>query len=165
MITDIGYTRSHSLLSETTSASTHLSGSLDAMLTRKLTGMINYSFTWSSSDASSSNTKEGSTIITYRPGQFINITGTLGASNNDGDVTTTEGILMDWLPLKVVRLNISYHHSDSEPEPTKSDSFSSYAIWYITKFADVRFTYSYTAQVRDEKTESYNLNTSLNCRF
>jgi hypothetical protein len=166
MVTDIGYTRSHSLINETSSSSTHLSGSIDAVLTRKLTGMINYSFIWnSSSDGSSSDTKEGSTIITYRPGQFINITSTLSASSSDGDVTTTEGILIDWLPLKVIRLNMSYHHSDSDTEPTRSDSLSSYAIWYITKFADVRFTYSYTVQVRDEKTKNYNFNTSLNCRF
>lgn len=165
MVTDLGYTKSKSIANDATSSSRQINGSIDAVLTRKMSGTATYGFSWNLSDGSSSRSREGSAIITYRPGRFINVTGNLRAYDSAGDVTVSEGILIDWLPLRAVRLNMNYQHSNSESGPVKTDTAGGYAIWYLTKFADIRFTYSYTQRKEDEKTESYRFNTKLNCRF
>ncbi len=164
-ITDFGYTRSKSFESESTTTSRHITGSIDAILNRKLSGNLSYGFNWTESEDTSPDSREGNAVLTYRPGRFININGSLGVSDSDGDLTTSEGILIDWLPVQAVRLNTSYQHSDSEPGPVKTDTFSGYAIYYVTKFADFRFTFSYAQKEQDTKTESYNFNTNINCRF
>ncbi len=165
MTTDAGYTESESFTNDTTSSSPYINGSLDAVLTRRMSVNLDYGFSWTTTDGSSSRSKDGSVIMTYRPGKFFNISGTLAGSDSNGDVTTAEGILIDWLPLRAVRLNMNYYHRDAEPGPVTTDSLSGYAIWYITRFADVRFAYAYTRKKEAIMTEQYNVNTQLNCRF
>jgi hypothetical protein len=117
-------------------------------------------------DDTSSRSREGSAIITYRPGKFVNISTDLSVSDSDSDISAIEGILIDWLPLRAIRLNTNYQHSRSKPGPDKSDSIGSYAMWFITKFASVRLTYSYTRQSSDDSvTKSHNSSANLNCRF
>jgi hypothetical protein len=166
MVTDTGYTRSKSYTNDTKSETTSIRGSIDANLTQKLYASLIYGFSrTSTSDNTSVDTTEGQTIITYRPGRFINITGTLRAMDVDGDTTTSEGILIDWLPLPSLRLNLNYLHSNSEIEPTMSDILSAYLIWYITKFLDLQITYSYTREEREEVEKIHSIGANLNCRF
>ncbi|NWF52054.1 MAG: hypothetical protein HXY47_03125 [Nitrospirae bacterium] len=166
MVTDMGYTRSKSYTLDTKSDTTSIRGSIDANLTQKLYASLIYGFSrTSSSDNTSIDTTEGQTIITYRPGRFINITGTLRAMDIDGDTTTSEGILIDWLPLPTLRLNLNYLHSNSEIEPTMSDILSTYLIWYITKFLDLQITYSYTREEREQVEKIHSVGANLNCRF
>ncbi len=166
MVTDMGYTQSKSHITDIKSDTTSIRGSIDAHLTPKLYGSLIYGFSRiSSSDNTSADTTEGQTIITYRPGRFINITGTLRAMDVDGDTTTSEGILIDWLPLPALRLNLNYLHSNSDTEPTMSDLLSTYLIWYITKFLDLQITYSYTQEEREQVEKIYSIGANLNCRF
>jgi len=104
-------------------------------------------------------------VLTYRPGRFININGNISVADFDGDLTKGAGLQVDWLPLRVVRLNMNYQHSKSDLGPATSDSVTGYAIWYITKFADIRITPGYSRQKQDTKTEIYSLSTDINCRF
>jgi hypothetical protein len=166
MVTDVGYTNSKSHITDIKSDTTSIRGSIDAYLTPKLYGSLIYGFSrTSSSDNTSADTTEGQTIITYRPGRFINITGTLRAMDVDGDLTTSEGILVDWLPLPALRLNLNYLHSNSDIEPTMSDLISTYLIWYITKFLDLQITYSYTREEREQVDKIHSIGANLNCRF
>jgi hypothetical protein len=165
MITDIVYTQSHSFVSEKDSSTRQINGTLDALLTRKLSGTITYHFSRALSDGTPSDSREGSVFLTYRPGKLINITGNFKITDSDGEISTAEGMLLDWLPLPAIRLNANYQHSDSEPGPVKIDTINGYVIWYVTKFADVRFINSYSQQVDDNKTENYSTSASLNCRF
>jgi hypothetical protein len=170
MITDIGYTQSRSYTTDTKSSTRSITGALDAPLTNKLYGSLTYGFSWSSSDGSSSSSKDGSVILTYRPGRFINLSGSFRISAADGSRTTSEGFLVDWLPLPAIRLNLNYQHSASKPESTV-DSLSGYGIWYITKFIDLRLTYSYTRDTNEKKletykkSETYTYGGNLTCRF
>jgi len=166
MVTDVGHTKSKSHVNDIKSDTTSIRGSIDAYLTQKLYGSLIYGFSrTSSSDNTSADTTEGQTIITYRPGRFINITGTLRAIDVDGDTTTSEGILIDWLPLPALRLNLNYLHINSDTEPTMSDLLSTYLIWYITKFLDLQITYSYTREEREQVDKIYSIGANLNCRF
>ena len=184
MVTDIAYTRSKSyetetLSSTTTSNTTSIRGSIDATLTKKLYGSIAYGLSWISTEdtsSTSSHAAEGQTIITYRPGRFINITGNLRVLNMEDGTTTSEGILFDWLPVPALRLNLNYVHSDSdaESEPSVRDLLSAYFIWYITKFLDLQVTYSYirekrsstflTGPVEETETKNYTFGANLNWR-
>jgi hypothetical protein len=184
MVTDIAHTRSKSyktetLSSTTTSDTTSIRGSLDATLTRRLYGSIAYGLSWVSTDdtsSTSSHTSEGQTIITYRPGRFINITGNLRVVNMEDGTTTSEGILIDWLPVPALRLNLNYVHSnsDAESEPSLRDLLSAYFIWYITKFLDLQVTYSFTSEKRsstlaavpmqETETKYYTFGANLNWR-
>jgi len=165
MINDLGYTESKSYTSDTTSDSYSLTGSLDADITKKLSGILNYGYYRTLSGDESSTTKDLLTSISYQPGRYTSISANFSISDNDGDQTVTEGVLFDWLPLRVFRLNLSYQHSDVEPGPSKNDTINGYAIWYITKFADLRFAYGYTQRKEEVETESYSYNSNLNCRF
>jgi len=165
MITDIGFTRSESYLNGTTSSTRRINGTIDALLTKTVSTTFNYDFSWNESDSTTSRSSNNTATVTYRPGRFINITANLGAAESSGDMTTTEGILVDWLPLPAIRMNVNYQHSDSDPGSVKSDTLNSIVTWYITKFADLRTTYGYTKTVDTVKTESVNIRTSLNCRF
>lgn len=165
MITDVVYTRSHAFETDTTTSTQQINGTLDALLTRKLSGTFNYHFSWSVSDETHSRTSEGSTYITYRPGNLININVNFKITDSTDETSTTEGILIDWLPLQAIRFNLNYQHSDSEPGPVKSDSINGYVIWYLTKFADARITSSYIQQVDEKETENYSTSASFNCRF
>ncbi|MEW6676009.1 MAG: hypothetical protein AB1348_08435 [Nitrospirota bacterium] len=165
MVTDIGYTQSKSYITSTQSSTRSIRGALDALLTRKLSGNLSYSFNWTSSDGTSSRSKDGTMVLTYRPGRFVNLSGSFKVSDSDGNTTTSEGFLIDWLPLPAIRLNLNYQHSRSEPGPSISDSLSGYGIWYITKFMDLQVTYGYTRDVKEKETVSYNLGGNFNCRF
>ncbi|NOZ24844.1 MAG: hypothetical protein GXO94_01970 [Nitrospirae bacterium] len=165
MITDIGYTETESFTGGVNLTSRFIRGSLDAFLTRKLTGNIIYGFTRQSSDNSSSDSKEGSTIITYRPGRFINISGSFRVSDTNGNTSTSEGLLIDWLPVPAFKLNLNYQHARTGPGAYTDNSLSGYGLWYITRFIDLRFTYNYTQSVRETETETYTVGANLNCRF
>jgi hypothetical protein len=165
MITDIGYTQSRSYTTDTKSSTRSITGALDAPLTKKLYGSLTYGFSWRSSDDSSYSSKDGSVILTYRPGRFINLSGSFRISAADGSRTTSEGFLADWLPLPAIRLNLNYQHSASKPETSTVDSLSGYGIWYITKFIDLRLTYSYTRDTDENKSETYTYGGNLTCRF
>ena len=180
MITDVGYTQSKTYpvsiqpsasagaqpvtSSATESSTKYVNGTLDARLSPELSGNLTYGFSWTSGTTSSSS-KNGGVILTYWPGRFINFSGTFRISDTDGNRSTSEGILMDWLPLPAIRLNLNYQRTDTEPLSTTIDSVSGYAIWYVTKFIDLQLTYSYTRNVADKKTESYNAGGNLTCRF
>ncbi len=165
MITDIGYTESKSYSTGTVSDTGFVSGSLYAVLTRKLSGNLIYSFSRISSEDKSYDSTEGATIITYRPGRLINFSGSFRISNIGSDTNTSGGLLLDWLPLKTIRLNLNYQHSRSEPGPSVTDSLSSYGIWYITRFMDLRLTYNLTKNREVHETKTYNFGANLNCRF
>ncbi len=180
MITDIGYTQSKTYpvslqpsaadgtqpaaTSATESSTRYIRGTLDARLTQKLSGNLTYGFSWTSGSTSSSS-KDGGVALTYRPGQFINFSGTFRISDADGNTSTTEGFLVDWLPLPVIRLNLNYQHSSTEPESATTDSLGGYARWYITKFLDVQLTSTYTRSMNEKKTETYSFGGNLTCRF
>jgi hypothetical protein len=165
MITDVIYTRSHSFVSETDSSSQQLNGTLDALLTHKVSGTLTYHYSRSVSEGTPSDSKEASAFITYRTGKLLNITGNFKINDSDGETSTAEGILLDWLPLPAVRLNSNYQHIDSEPGPIRADTLNSYVIWYITKFANVRLINNYSRQVDDKEMENFSMSASLNCRF
>jgi hypothetical protein len=165
MITDAGYNRSESFVSNQTTKTPFINGTVDAVLTRTLSGTLTYGFRWSDTDGRSSDSKDGSVTLTYRPGRFININGNLRVADFDGDITSTVGGEVDWLPLRALRVNMSYQYTDSDVGPVKIDNVGSYVIWYVTKFADIRVNYSYIRQREDIETEIYNLNTHINCRF
>jgi hypothetical protein len=170
MVTDIFYTRSKLYVTDTISNTSSIRGSINATLTQKLYGSLIYGLSWTSEDnvsSTSTHTAEGQTIITYRPGRFINITGNLRVMDMDDGTTTSEGILVDWLPLPALRLNLNYLHSnsDAESEPSVRDLLSTYFIWYITKFLDLQVTYSYTREDRETDIKNYIFGANLNCRF
>jgi hypothetical protein len=164
-ITDFSYTRSESFDNDTTTTVNQVTGSVDAVLRRELSGTVNYDFSWTSSDDTSTDLKEGMFILTYRPGRFINVNGNFSVSDTDGDVTTNEGVQMDWLPVRAIRLNMNYQHTNAKPGPVKTDSVGGYVIWYFTKFADTRITYNYLRQREDVKTEQYNFSVKVNASF
>lgn len=175
MITDIGYTLSKTYATDaepalsatnTTTKATmkYIRGVIDARLTSKLFGNISYGFS-KTSGTTSASTNDGTLIITYRPGQFINLSGSLKIFDTNGDTTTAEGFIIDWLFLQAVRMNFNYEHANVQPDSKTIDSISSYVIWYITKFIDVQILYGYNRAMNSEKTEAYNIGGNLTCRF
>ncbi len=165
MITDLSYTNSQSHTADTTSTSRSIGGTIDALLTKKLTTNFNYNYSWNTTEDLSSQASDHSASISYRPGRLININGTISISESDNTSSTSEGILVDWLPVPVIRLNVNFRHTDSEPGPVTTDSANGFVTWYITKFASLRSTYGYTKTSQETESENINWRTSINCRF
>ncbi len=165
MITDLIYSRTSFFVTGTESTILELSGLIDAVLTRNLSTDIRYNLSRTTSQDDTSNSKEGTASIVYRPGMFINFTGDLRISDTDGNISTLEGLSVDWLPLPVIRLNLNYQHRSSQPGPSTQDTISGYGTWYITKFLSLQLTQAYTKKVEEKKTEDYNISANLNCRF
>jgi hypothetical protein len=167
MVTDIGYSNQESFSSDagSDSSSYFVSGSLSAILTKKLSWNIDYDFIWSSSEEDSSDSQAGLFQVTYRPGRFINLSGILDVEKIDGDLSYTGSFSVDWLPLPVLRLNLNYQHAWGERESETSDFFSSYVLWKITKFMDSQITYSLAEISNEEDSKSHTITAKLNCRF
>jgi hypothetical protein len=167
MVTDIGYSTQESDTSgeASESSSYFVSGSLSAILTKKLSGNVNYGFSWVSSENVSSSSQAGSLLVTYRPGRFINLSGNFGISNADGGLSYTSSVSADWLPLRVIRMNFNYLRSWTKPESATSDLLGSYLSWKITNFMDGQLTYSFAKVSNDNESKSHAITGKLNCRF
>jgi len=126
---------------------------------------MNYGLSHTSSSGTSTDSNNASLVFNYRPARLINVSSNFTIQDTDGIMTTSEGLFADWIPLPSLRINLNYNHTNSDASPSRSDSFSSYLVWYITKFADLRFTYTYLETVDIDRTNSYGYNTFLNCRF
>jgi hypothetical protein len=149
---------------DTSSSTRYIRGTIDATLTRKLSGNLTYGLS-RTSGSTSSFANDAILIMTYRPGRFISLTGSLRIKDTDDETTTSEEVLVDWLVLPAIRLNLNYQHAYSDEGPKKRDFVSSYFIWYITRFLDFQFSYSYTREIHEKKTEIYALVGNLTCRF
>jgi hypothetical protein len=166
MVTDMEYSSSKNIINKTDSSTYTINGSLYAILTRKLSTDFRYGFnSKTSSGGRASRSKNGSTIITYWPGRFINVSGTLDVTDTDGNLTTTEEFLIDWLPLPAIRLNFNYRNIHSEPGPSISNSFSIFGTWRVTKSINVQFTYSFTKKTEEQETAENNFSVNLSSRF
>ncbi len=164
MITDIGFEQSTAHTTNTQSSTRYIRGSLSTTLTPKLFGTLTYGFSNTSTGSKTANTQEGVTVITYRPGRFVNVSGTFRILDIDGNATTSKGLTADWRLLPAIKLNASYQHINSQPGMT-SDTFNANAIWQITKFMDLQLAYGYRLNETVKKTQSYNFGLNLNCRF
>ena len=170
-ITDIGYTSTKQYPNQslqqpstgTTESSTrYIRGALDAQLTTKVSANLTYGLSRTSGDTSSSS-DDTSLIITYRPGRFFSVSGNFGITSTDSETTSLEGILIDWLFLPAIRMNMNYQHTNKEQE--KTDSFTGYVIWYITKFMDFQLTYGYVRDVKETRNETYSIGGNVICRL
>ncbi len=175
MITDVGCTESENFAIEnqnttvtptdnTRSSTRYIMGTLDALLTPKLSGNLTYGISRTSGTESSSE-NDASLIVVYRPGRFISLSVAFKVSDTDNKTTSSEGLLVDWLFLPAIRMNLNYQHSNTKPEPETIDSMSGYLIWYITRFLDFQFNYNYVRDVKEKKDETYTLGGNLICRF
>jgi hypothetical protein len=142
-----------------------MSGNLDADVTKKLFTSVQYTLSWRSTDTADSNSQSAQTFVIYRPGRLIDLNGNFKISNENGDVSTSEGISVSWVPLPAIRLIASYQHSNFEPGSTSIDSLSSLLVWHITKFLRTQLTYSYDQVKEERKTGIHSLQANVNCRF
>lgn len=165
LITDVGFTNSRSHATGVDSKTSFIRGSIDAQLTSRFFATLSYGLNRSSSDGTSSRFQEGGILVTYRPGRYINLSGNLRISSENGNRTLTHGLLVDWLPLRTLRLNLNYLVSRADESPKTRYSLGGYGIWYITKFMDLRLTYAYTVEDDDIETKAHNFGASLNSRF
>jgi hypothetical protein len=169
MITDIGFSRSNDLAEDSTTTLSSINGSLDARITRKMSGTLNYGYSTSTTGADSTYSKILSTSFNYQAGRFISFFGDFDYTNSAGNEDMSESLGVDWLPLPKLRMNFNYRHSSSDGDIYKkiTDSVSGYGQIYITKFADIRVSYSYSQTDSGEASEleTQNIRTNLNCRF
>ncbi len=164
MVNDISYTNAESFISETEFTTYTLNGNINARFTRRFSSRLGYVFTENTTEGISRRTMSGDLRMTYRPFRFINITSRFKITEDDGDITHSEDLYINWRPLPAVSMNVRYRHKDPAG-PSSSDSISTTWKWHITKFMSSQFRYSYSQTTQDNKTEKHNLNANLNVRF
>lgn len=165
MITDMIYSQTKDFTPEKETVSYSINGTIDAQFTSRLSGNFTYSLNWISSEGTDSHSKNSRTIVSYQPGRFINFSGNFFISDSDGDISTSEGVTIDWLTLRDISLNIGYQHSNEETPSSTSDRAQGQVKWFINKFADMLVSYSYSRNSQETTTEAHSFLTSLNCRF
>lgn len=166
MTTDLGLSRSLAEATNITSKSQFIAGNIYAVVTPKLSANVLYGFRWSSSDGIKSETQEGSLFVTYRPGRFISLSGHLKAQNTSGKLRLTQGLLVDWIPMKAFRIGLNYQRTTDDQTELKEDLLSAYTFWKITKFMDAQLTYNLAKKTdMTRKQMTYSLGMNLNCRF
>jgi len=168
MVTDIGFSKSKDLTDGSNTILSYIDGSLDARITRKMSATLNYGYSNSATDSASTISEDLSSTLNYQAGRFINFSGNFSFARSEGKEDISESIGVDWLPLPKIRLNADYQHSDSDgaANKTTTDSVSGYGTVYVTRFANIRFSYVYSHTDTGTNTQgSHNFNTNLNCRF
>ncbi|GAB4486903.1 MAG: hypothetical protein OHK006_15300 [Thermodesulfovibrionales bacterium] len=165
MITDLGYLHSKSHLTDITSKTWYVTGTVSAILSPRLSGSLRYGLSWTDTESIKTDVKELTASLTYRPGRFINLTGNFTVRDDNSNMLYTTGFLVDWLPLQTIRLNLTYQYTQEDPRPDTIHSLSSYVLWKITKFMDAQLTYTYTREEKSRTRKNYSLMANLNCRF
>ncbi len=165
MINDISYATSESMTTSTKSRNYVINGSVNARITRRTSGTLNYNFNRAKTDGAVSDSKSTFASLSYRLSRYLNLTGNFRFTEIDDDVTTSEGFLFDWRPMPALQLNMNYFHRDADPGSVKTDNVSGLMVWHVTRFADVRFSSSYSIERKTKKTENFSYNTTINCRF
>ncbi len=165
MTTDLIYTQTKDFTTEAVSDIYSVNGTIDTIFTRRLNGSFIYRLNWSSFEGVTSQSKSADARITYQPARFINLSGSFLIADDDGDISTSEIFIIDWLPLRAIRLNSSYKHSNNESSSLTSDVAQGQVKWFINKFADILVNYNYIRNSQVSTTESHSFLASLNCRF
>lgn len=162
MVSDFGITQSENFSPPSEKSSRFLNSTISARITPELSGVLGVNINWSDGVAQS---KGITSRFNYHPGRKINFTGNYSISSSDDNVSTSEGLAANWLPLPVLRLTAQIRRTESDPGPSISDRISAFGTWYLTAFADLRFSYTYSRTVKTSKKESHGFSTKLNCRF
>ncbi len=163
---EFSYTQNKSHTTGSKSDSQAIKGYLDFVFTKNLFANVGYDMTWTSSDDEKTKTWNTNTNITYRPGRFINITGELRISSDaNKNITTTEGIRIDWLPLPVIRFSTDYKHTHSEAGPSTTHTLNNRLTWYFQKFMNVQFTYDYSKDIKEKVNTRHFASVNLNINF
>lgn len=165
MTTDTGYSKTKNHQTDVTTTSEFIRGTIDARITRELFTHLTYGLNWTSSGETSTSARDGSVIVSYRPGRLISFSGNFRIRDTEDETTTTEGISASWLPVPVMRVVGSYQHRNVSPGPDTTDSVGTSVRWDVTKFIDVRVSLNYSRNVREVETESRNVSVNLNGRF
>lgn len=166
LLQEVGYTNTKSHTTGSESDSQNIKGFLDFVFTKNLFANLGYDIVWASADGERTRTWKGISNITYRPGRFINITGTFDiASDANKNMSTSEGIRVDWLPLPVIRLSVDYKHSKAEPGPSTSHTLNNRLTWYFQKFMNIQFTYDYSKNTKETVNTRHFASINLNINF
>jgi len=162
-ITELGYTKTKTYSPLSESSTLYFKERIDAYFTPKLFG--NFTFDFSKISGTTSYTsKNGTIMLTYRPGSFVSLSTNFRVSQEETGTSTSEGVSLDWLFVPTVRLNLSYEHRN-EPQSTTIDTMNGYVMWNITKFMDMQITSYYSRDVKDKKNEIFGITGNLTCRF
>ncbi|MGD2079974.1 MAG: hypothetical protein PVJ36_02435, partial [Nitrospirota bacterium] len=165
MTTDAGYTNSENHDTGITTTTEFVRGTIDARVTSELFTHVTFGLEWASAGDTSTSSRDGAVIVSYRPARRISFSGNFRIRDSEEERTTTEGISVSWLPVPVTRVVGSYQHRNVSPGPETVDIASASVKWDITKFLDVRVSVSYTRTQREVLTESRAIRVRLNGRF
>ena len=166
LLQEFGYTQTKSHKTSAETDSQNIKGYLDFVFTRNLFANVGYDMTWTSADDVRTKTWNTNANITYRPGRFINITGEFRISYDaNKNITTTEGLRVDWLPLPVIRLSTDYKHSHSESGPSTTHTLNNRLTWYFQKFMNVQLTYDYSKDIKETVNTRHFASVNLNINF
>ncbi len=166
MNNDIGYTQTKTFETETKTSTKGVRGGLDIIFTKDLFANIGYSINWSESEGRISRTRDASALVTFRPGRFINLIGNFRISESDKkDITTSEGISINWLPLPVIGIDLNVTHTRSESEKSDTYNINNTIKWYVKRFLNLQFTYNYLRSEMGRISEIHRLGLQLVANF
>ncbi len=166
MQTDIGYTSDLVHATGITSASEYITGQINAVLTPRLNADARYSLRWSGTGGARSASHDTWLNLRYRPGRFLSLTARLRVEGSGAMLKLTQGLSIDWIPVKTVRAGLIYQRTTDDMTRLNESQLTAYASWKVTKFmeAGVNYTLLNKKDIMNVQNK-YTLGLNLNCRF
>jgi len=165
LVTDIGYRNTESRTSDTTENLFYLAGSLNAMLTTQLSSYLTYNFDFVDGNSGTTDSNAQKLHLVYQPGKFITMSFNIRHSYSGGTRDLSEGINLDWLPLRTIRLTLFYDHRETDPGNRQRDSSTAQVTWFINPYFDLRVDSGYIVDKALEETKQMNFQISLTARL
>ncbi len=137
VITDLTYSSSESYLTDTEADTLSLNGTVNATLTRSLSGTFIYGFTWPSPGVASN---QQNFVLVYHPSSLLSLMGSFQTAYTGTEHIFTQSYSVDWLPFPVLNLNMSIQEARSGD--TKTQSLSGQGRWQINRHMDFQLNYS-----------------------
>ncbi|MFH1147938.1 MAG: hypothetical protein V1736_09565 [Pseudomonadota bacterium] len=165
MITDVNYTNSKTYatdsIGDTGSINTiSVNGSINAVVTRRLNGILNYTFAWPSAGE---DTNQQTIVLVYHPGPLLNLMASYQFADTGGGRIFQQNYTVDWLPVPVLNMNLTLQ--DLESGDTETQSVALQTRWQINRHFDLQFNYAVGRQETTRKVYTCNASLFLAARF
>ena len=161
-ITESGYLRSLIYQPKSENKSFYFRERIDAYLTKSLYSsiLIDLNKYFEPHDES---TKSLAFSLNYRPGRLFTISSIINYADTRDGSTYSQGLILDWAPVPVLRLNLGWDRS--KQVLTRTNNLRGYVMWQITRYMNLHLGVNYSRVTNSQTTENYYFTSTLTWNF
>jgi hypothetical protein len=108
-------------------------------------------------------TKSLSFSLNYRPGRLFTISSLINYADTRDGSTYSQGLILDWAPVPVLRLNLGWDRS--KQVLTRTNNLRGYVMWQISRYMNLHLGVNYSRATNSQTTENYYFTSTLTWNF